>query len=112
MGAIVDAVDELVGILEALNYVVVTDPRQIRPGVLVIDPPTLTGLSADMSTLDVDVSVLAQPMAPADVLTWLYDTVDDITAAVPVTTAAYGIYNAGNQELPSYTCTVRLTIKR
>ena len=112
MGAIRDAVDELVGLIEGVGYTVVEDPRLIRPGVVVIDPPTLTGQSAAISTLDVDCSVLAQPLSPVDVLTWLYDAVDDITAVVPVTAATYGIYNAGNQELPSYTCTVRLTIKR
>ena len=112
MGAIQDAMTELVGIIEGLGYTVVVDPRQIRPGVVVLDPPTLTGQSASLSTLDVDASVLAQPLSPVDVLTWLYDAVDDITNAVPVTSATYGIYNAGNQELPSYTCTVRLTIKR
>ena len=112
MGAIADAVDELVGIIEGLGYTVVVDPRQIRPGVVVIDPPTLTGLSADMSQLDIEASILAQPLSPVDVLVGLYDAVDAITAAVPVTSATYGVYNAGNQELPSYTCTVRLTIKR
>lgn len=112
MGAISDALDELAATITGAGYTVVQDPRLIRPGVVVIDPPTLTGLSAAISQLDVDVSVLTQPLGPVDQLTYLYDAVDEITSLVPVTTATYGIYNAGNQELPSYTCTVRLTIKR
>jgi hypothetical protein len=112
MGAISDALDELAATITGAGYTVVQDPRLIRPGVVVIDPPTLTGLSAAISQLDIDVSVLTQPLGPAEQLTYLLDAVDEITSLVPVTSATYGIYNAGNQELPSYTCTVRLTIQR
>jgi len=112
MGALNDIQTELVQTLEAAGLTVTTDPRTLRPGVCLVEPPRVTGVSANLSEVEWDVAVTALPPGDATAVSILLDVVDVIVAAVPVTTANPGTYESGGQVLPAYTATVRYTIRR
>jgi len=51
MGLLNDATGLLVDILEDANLVVTTDSRNARPGVVIIDPPTVRVINVNLYEL-------------------------------------------------------------
>lgn len=112
-GLIVDAIDLLAEVLEGTGHVVVTDANQIRPGVVVIDPPTLQVHNKDLYELQFPVWCLATPPADGRAERTMLDKADDIIQVAPATAGgAPGIYSTGGQEIPGYRVTVVLTVAR
>jgi hypothetical protein len=112
MGALNDITAQIVQDLETAGLTVITDPRELRPNVALVEPPRVTGVSANLSRCEWDVNVCATPPGDATAVAALLDLVDTIIETVPVTTASPGVFSTGNQELPSYTCTIQYTINR
>jgi len=106
---------------EGLAYVVTTladagipsivDVRRLTPGAVLVEPPSIVGISAGITEMNVPVSITATPGDPGAV-TKILEVADSIIALLPVTTGEPGIYATGNQELPSYRLTARITVRR
>lgn len=106
MARINDARERLVTVLTAANAVVVSDSRNIRPGVVVIDPPDVTRSTTNQLLLTFNLNVVMAPPGNLDALIPLLDLVDKIIDATAATSATPTVYSVGGQELPAYTVTV------
>lgn len=107
-----EAVQNVVDVLDAAGITALTDIRNAQPPCVLIDPPTIRGISANLVTLDIPVIVVAPPPGNADAQTWLLDTADTIMATVPVITGNPTTLTAGQMEMPAYSLTVTLTFRR
>ncbi len=113
MGLINDATGLLVDMLEDASIIVTTDSRNARPGVVVIDPPTVTVLNTNLYELSYPVTAVLAPPGNSDAATALLETADDIIQAVPQVGGGRPVsYPVGGQELPGYEITVTMTVTR
>lgn len=109
-----DAYDYVVASIQAAGVTVITDPRNFRPPCVLVEPPTVT---ANQNTLLCELTfpiiVAATPPGNADVNAYLLDTIDDIIGAlVGPTTGGPTVYTVGNQDLPAYSLTTTIQIRR
>lgn len=112
-GLIVDGLDLLVELLEDTGHTIVTNSAAIRPGVIVVDPPTLQVMNANLYELQFPVWSLAAPPADERAERKVLDMADDVIGVAPATAGgAPGIYSTGNQEIPGYRITVVMTVQR
>lgn len=112
-GLIVDGLDLLAELLEETGHPVVTDSAAIRPGVLVVDPPTLQVRNENLYELQFPVWSLVAPPADGRAERKMLDMADDVVKAVPATAGgAPGIYSTGGQDIPGYRITVVMTVQR
>lgn len=106
MARINDARQRLVTLLTTANITVVSDSRNIRPGVVIIDPPDVQRSTNNQLTLSFPLNVVMAPPGNLDALVPLLDLVDKVIDATSATSATPTVYTAGGQELPAYTVTV------
>jgi hypothetical protein len=66
MSLILQAWEELVESLVAAGLEVVDDPRNLRPGTCMVDPPNIRGRSQSVVELDFPVTIVAAPPANRD----------------------------------------------
>jgi hypothetical protein len=112
-GYILDAYDWVVAALQAEGLTVITDPRNVRPPCVLVEPPSITqNQNKTLAQLDFPITVLAPPPGNKDALNWLLDTADEIVGAVGPTTGSPTVYTIGNQDLPAYTLTATVQIRR
>lgn len=112
-GLIVDGLDLLTEILEDTGHTICTNSASIRPGVIVIDPPTLQVMNANLYELSFPVWALAAPPADERAERRVLDMADDIIQAVPATAGGTpGVYSTGGQEIPGYRVTVIMAVQR
>lgn len=112
-GLIVDGLDLLAELLEDTGHTVCTNAAAIRPGVIVIDPPTVQVMNENLYELQFPVWALASPPADERAERRVLDMADDIIQAVPATAGGTpGIYSTGGQEIPGYRVTVVLAVQR
>lgn len=112
MSALTDALDELAATLTAAGENVADSAAAIRPPVAVIDPPTISTVSATLVTIDWLVTLTEQPPGSERALRRLLDRADAIAAVLPIQSGTAGSYSIGGQDLPSYTLSVQQTIRR
>jgi len=112
MSLILQAWDELVADLTAADLTVIDDPRNLRPGCIIVDPPTIRGRSGSVVELEFPVTVVGAPPANRDAYRYLLDLADVVVETVPTSVGTPGTYQAGAQDLPSYQLTVTLTYRR
>jgi len=113
MSLLAEAQDNLVELLAQHDVAgIIIDPRNIQPPCILIDPPTIVGISADLVTLQHPVICLAPPPGNRDAIVRLLEDADAVMNAVPVTTGQYGTTTIGSAEMPSYRLTVQLTYRR
>lgn len=112
MSLLNDAFDELAGLLEDAGLPVIQDVRNLRPPSVLVDPPTITAISGDLVKLDFPVVVVAPPPGNLDAVRVMLGMADTIVQAVPCTGGAPSLYSVGNQDLPAYSMTVSLTVRR
>lgn len=112
MGALKDALVDVEQTLSAISATVITEPRAVRPGVVLIEPPTITGISGTLSQVAIPVVVFAAPPGDRTAVDRMLDVVDEIIQLLPVETGSFGISTVGAQELPSYSLDIRLTLRR
>lgn len=112
-GLLTDGLDILAELLEATGHTVCTNAAAIRPGVIVIDPPTVQVMNENLYELQFPVWALAAPPADERAERRVLDMADDIIQAAPATAGGTpGIYSTGNQEIPGYRVTVVLAVQR
>jgi len=113
MGLLNDATGLLVDFLDDSSLVVTTDSRNARPGVVIIDPPTLVVRNINLYELSYPVTALLAPPGNADAVQALLDLADTIVQAVPQVNGGRPVsYAVGGQELPGYEITVQMTVTR
>jgi len=108
MGRLNNALTALQTSLTNAGLTAVTDPRKVRPGVVLIDPSNIevSSINGAQLLLEFPVVCMAPPPGNIDALTKLNDLADVVIDAVPATSARAGSYAVGGQELPCITVTV------
>jgi len=101
-----EARERLVETLEDASLVVVSDARNIRPGCVIIDPPTITRSTPTQISMEFIVTAVQPPPGNLDALIALLNLVDLVIDATGATSANSTVYSAGGQELPAYQITV------
>jgi hypothetical protein len=112
MGAIADALDEVIASFSVLSLPVVDDPRKARPGSVLVEPPSGTGITASISEITIPVTILTLPPGTPATIRQMLDVADEIFALWPAADMTPGIWSSGGQDLPCYTLTLRITIRR
>lgn len=112
MSLLLDAMNHVASELTAAGLNVVTDPRNIQPPCVLVEPPTIRALSGTIVTADVRVTVLAPPPGNRDAMVKLLTDADTIVDAAEVIDGAPGTYTVGTQDLPAYSLTARITLLR
>lgn len=109
-----DAYDYVVAALEAAGLTVTTDPRNVRPPCVLVEPPTVTAQQNTLlAELEFPIIVAAPGLGNKDATAFLLDTVDEILGAgIGTTTGGPTVYTIGNQELPAYQLTTTIQIRR
>jgi len=109
-----DAYDYVVAAIEAAGVTVTTDPRNARPPMVIVEPPSVTAnQNTLLAELTFPIIVAAPPPGNKDATAFLLDTVDDIIGAlIGPTVGAPTVYTIGNQDLPAYSLTTTIQIRR
>jgi hypothetical protein len=110
-GALAEGVDHVRTVLADAGIPTITDVRRLTPGAVLVEPPSIVGISAGLTEMTIPVSVTATPGDPNGVARIL-EVADSIIELIPVTGGEPGIYATGNQELPSYRLICRVTVRR
>ena len=112
-GIFIEAINALRTSITDLGYKVVTDPRNVRPLTILIEPPTFTSFTYNVGDLTCRVSVLAPPPGNQDASDYLMTVVDALMAAnLPIVDGRPGSLDVGGQVLPCYDLTIRIASKR
>lgn len=108
MGALNNAFDSLVSALQAAGLTVASTDKQIRPGVVVVEPSnvTVSSINGRQRLLEIPVIVLAPPPGDVQAMRTMNDMADKVIDAVPATTANPGQYSANGNDMPCITVNV------
>jgi len=112
MALLTAARDYLVTVLETAGVPrVTTDIRDVAPPCVLVDPPTIRSLNGDVAELDFPVCVMSAPPATANAVTSFLTRADLILTIeeLLVISGTPQTYFVGQQELPTFTLTCRLT---
>lgn len=111
MGRTNDARERLCAELTAAGLVVCEDSRNVRPGVVVVEPPVLTrstfGGAGTQLVCEFTLYCTAPPPGNLDALKAQLELVDTVINTVPATGAQPTDYVSGSQSLPAYSVTVQ-----
>lgn len=108
-----EALQKLVDDLEALNLEAYSDPRAARPFSVFVELPVFDGFNARIADATVTLRVLAAPPGNATTAKYLLETIDTIMAAnYAVVAGRPTVAVIGDQNVPAYDLTVRLSIVR
>jgi len=112
-GIFTDAINKIVSDLEGLGLNAVTDPRAARPYCVFVDLPTFEGFTNRIADATVVLRVLAAPPAEQNAANYILKIADQIMAA------NFGVISGrptaaliGEQSIPAYDLTVRISIRR
>lgn len=112
MSILLDAMDYVTTTLSDAGLNVVTDPRNVQPPCVIIDPPSLVAISGNLVTTDIAITAVAPPPGNLDAVRWLLTAADTVVQAVLITNGQPGSYTIGTTDLPAYTLTARITMQR
>lgn len=109
-----DSYDLVISLLEDAGLPVVDDVRNLRPPAVIVDPPGIAPLSASLVQINFSVTCVAPPPGNRDSMKKVLDLADVIIAlpGLVTTGGVSGVYNVGNQDLPSYNLTITTTARR
>ena len=112
-GMFTDAINKIVADLTALGLAAVTDPRAARPYSVFVELPTFEGFNARIADATVVLRVLASPPAEQNAANFMLKTIDEIMAAdLGVVAGRPTAALIGDQSIPAYDVTVRISIRR
>ncbi len=112
-GIFIEAQNALVSTITGLGFKPVTDPRNVRPLTVLINPPTFDSFTYNVGDLTFTISVVAAPPANQDAVDYLLTSVDTLmNSALPITSGRPSVVTIGGQELPAYDLTVRIASRR
>jgi hypothetical protein len=112
-GIFVEASNAIKTTVQALGFKVVTDPRNVRPLTVLIEPPTFDSFTYNVGDLTFRISVLAPPPGNQDATDYLLTSIDTLmNSSLPITAGVPGSLDVGGQTLPCYDLTVRIASRR
>lgn len=106
MSLLGDSLTRLTTALTTAGCDVITDARNIRPGGVLIDPPTWRRESSGQVLAEYPVYVLVPPPGNLDALNAIFPMVDKVIASTGATAGEPSNYDTGGQTLPCYKLTV------
>lgn len=112
MSLLLDAMDHVTNELVNAGLNVVTDPRNVTPPCVLIDPPAIRAIKGTIITADVRITVLAPPPGNRDAMLRLLTDADTVVQAAEVIDGSPGTYTIGTTDLPAYSLTARITLIR
>ena len=112
-GNLYDAVQAVVDALQGLGISPITDPRNARPGGVLVELPTVDSFTYNVSDIRLMVRCMAPGPGNEDAANFLMTLADKIiNSEIAVVSARPGFATYGNQEMPSYDLTVAIAVKR
>ena len=112
-GIFIDAVNTVKDSLQELGLIPCTDPRNARPGVVMIELPTFDAFTFNVADIRLTVRVLATAPGNQDSGDYLMKTVDKImNSEIAVIDGRPGFATYGNQDLPTYDLTIGVAMRR
>ena len=112
-GIFIDAVNTVKESLQDLNLLPVTDPRNARPGTVMIELPTFDAFTFNVADVRLTIRVLAPAPGNQDSGDYLMKTVDTImNSEIAVIDGRPGFATYGNQDLPTYDLTIGVAMRR
>lgn len=106
------ALNEIVTALRDAGLTVVFDPKSVKPGVVVVDPPTITIRNASVAECVFGITCLVPPPMDAAAELKMLDMADTVIQTVNATTGNPTIYATGGQNLPGYRLNTTITVQR
>ena len=107
--------DNLLSIIEGLGFRVYDDVSQVRPGGVIVDPPTYRSISPAIVEATYPINFVALPPGNRKAMLACLAAVDTIMENLnesATMTAQPGSYSVGGQELASYQVTTTITYRR
>ena len=112
-GNLYDAVQAVAEALKGIGISPITDPRNARPNSVLIELPTVTSFTFNVSDIRLMLRLLAPPPGNEDTANALMTLADKIIdSEIAVVSARPGYATYGNQEMPSYDLEVAVALKR
>lgn len=112
-GALADAIDRVVTVLEAAGFRVCTDPRALAPRSVMVQLPRFTAFNGNVVEVTVDLQVVAGASNDVGTFDWLLTSADEIHAAgLAILSGEPVTLLVGQQELPAYQFTVNIAHTR
>lgn len=113
-GILADAYSSVTTALAAAGLVVVTDPRNARPMSVFVELPSGRAFNENIVDVTIRLRVLAAPPGnqdASDYLLTVFNTIHQLKT-VAVTDFTPSATSVGDQTIPSYDITVRLSTRR
>lgn len=108
-----DAIETIVDDLEALALEAYYDPRAARPFSVFVQLPVFDGFTSRIADATVTLRVLAAPPLNSSTAKYLLETIDTIMAAnYAVVAGRPTVAIIGDQQVPAYDLTIRVSIVR
>ena len=113
-GILAEARDAVVTAITAAGYTPVTDPRNARPLTVFVDLPSCDGFNSNILDVTVVCRILGAPPANADTAVYLLTAAAAIhsSTSLAVISVEPGSVQFGEQQIPTYDLTVRLSVRR
>jgi len=112
-GLFIEAVNTVKTSLQGLGLNVVTDPRNARPGAVLIELPTFDSFTFNVADVRMTLRILAAPPGNQDAADSLMTTADTImNSEIAVLDGRPGFATYGGQDLPTYDLTVGVAMRR
>ena len=112
-GIFVEAVNTVKESLQDLGLSPVTDPRNARPGAVLIELPTFDSFTFNVADVRMTLRILAAPPGNQDAANGLMTVADKImNSEIAVLDGRPGFATYGGQDLPTYDLTVGVAMRR
>lgn len=112
-GLLAEAMTTLQTALETAGFRVVTDPRQVAPWCILLQLPSFVAFNGQVLEITCDFQVVAAPTNDQASWNWLLTAADSIhDSGIAVLSGEPATLVLGQQELPSYTFTVKVSTLR
>jgi hypothetical protein len=100
--------------LSNAGLVVVTDPRNARPLSVFVELPTATAFNSNILDVTIVCRILSAPPGNQDAADYLLTTADTIhqLTTIAVTDCRPSVALIGEQQIPAYDLTVRISARR
>ncbi len=113
-GIFIEAINAVSAKITALGYVPVTDPRNARPLTVFVELPTFDAFTSNVADITIGLRVLGAPPGNQDATDWILTVVDALYSSpgLAIVRGAPSTAVIGQQELPAYDLTVRISSRR
>jgi len=113
-GLFAAAYNAVTSALSTAGLVVVTDPRNARPLSVFVELPTATAFNSNILDVTIVCRILSAPPGNQDAADYLLTTADAIhqLTTIAVTDCRPSVALIGDQQIPAYDLTVRISARR